>query len=346
VRVLVTGGAGYLGCAVVPLLLGRGHFVRVLDLPPSHDDSPFPFRIENLGLAHCFGWPGLELAYGDVRNEPQAQSALDGVDGVVHLAAVVGHPACAADPALTESVNVGGTRTLLELRRPGQWVVLASTGSVYGRVPDGVCDESTAAAPLTVYGQTKATAERLALAAGNVTVLRFATAFGAGPVTRLDLLPNDLTVQALLRRRLLVYEPAARRSFLHVSDVARAIVFVVENRPLVRDQVLNVGDESLNITKAELAAAVARHVDCTVDLTGAGEDPDQRDYEMSFARLRRLRFTATIDLDTGLAHLVHALDSTGLVSARPGRRFLPHPAVVQLPTGRVAPALAAAPASA
>jgi len=219
-------------------------------------------------------------------------------------------------------------RQLLASRQRDQPMVLASTGSVYGRAPDGVCDETTPVAPLTVYGHTKAAAEQLALQAGNATVLRFATAFGVSPVTRLDLLPNDLTVQALLGRRLVVYQPHALRSFLHVWDIARAVVFAVEHRHLVRDQVLNVGDESLSLCKAEVAEAVGRHVHCAVDLTGEGHDPDQRDYEISFARLRGLGFAATVDLDTGIAHLVHALASTGLVSPQSNRRFLPHPSLV------------------
>jgi nucleoside-diphosphate-sugar epimerase len=334
VHVLVTGGAGYIGSTTVPLLLDRGHQVRVLDLPAptaTIGRGGASFVIGHLGLASCVDRPGFELLHGDVRDPDALAAALHGVDCVVHLAAVVGQPACDADPGLAESVNVEGTRALLRARHLGQRIVLASTTSVYGRVPSGVCDEDTRPAPVSIYGQTKAVAEQLALRAGNVTVLRFATAFGAAPITRLDLLPNDLTAHALTTGRLVVYEPAARRSFLHVYDIARAVVFAVENPTVLNDLVLNVGDTALNLTKAELAHAVARQTGAQVDLTGHGSDPDQRDYHLSFARIRALGFAATVDLEAGIAQLARALGPSGLVPAEPRWRFLPHPAVFATP---------------
>ena len=300
-RVLVTGGAGYVGSTLVPVLLRRGHAVRVLDT----------LRFGDAGLRRWLSHPGLELVRGDVRDLDQVRDALRGVTAVVHLAAVVGYPACAAEPRLAESTNVDGTATLLAARRGEQPVVFASTGSVYGHVPLGVCDEDTPVAPLTLYGRTKAAAEGLTARAGNTTILRFATAFGAGPVTRLDLLPNDFTLRALRDRRLTVFQPAARRTFLHVHDIARAILFTLDHPRRLRDEVLNVGDPALNLTKADLAVLVARHVEVEVDLGGAGHDPDERDYDVSYARLRRLGFHSAVDADSGIRHLLDALTSAG-----------------------------------
>ena len=310
-RVLVTGGAGYVGSTLVPMLLHRGHAVRVLDT----------FRFGDVGLRRWLPHPGLEVVRGDVRDPEQVRDALRGATAVVHLAAVVGYPACAAEPRLAQSTNVDGTATLLAARHRDQPVVFASTGGVYGHVPHGVCDEDTAVAPLTLYGRTKAAGERLAAQAGNTTILRFATAFGAGPITRLDLLPNDFTLRALRDRQLTVFQPAARRTFLHVHDIARAILFALDHQPRLRDEVLNVGDPALNLTKAGVAALVARHVEVEVDLDGHGHDPDERDYDLRYDRLRGLGFHATVDADSGIRHLVRALASSGGSPIRAGHRL-------------------------
>ncbi|KAH6927578.1 hypothetical protein HPB50_005695 [Hyalomma asiaticum] len=196
-EVLVTGGAGYVGSCLVPLLLERGWRVAVYDT-----------------FAGGLG------------------PLLPGVGAVIHLAAVVGYPACSRDPELAEDINVGGTRTLIEQMSPSQRLVYASTGSCYGAVPEGLCTEETPLSPLSVYGRTKAESEDLVLKSGGVA-LRLATVFGVAPRMRVDLLVNDLSRRALRDGELEVYESDFWRSLLHCAR--RGSGLRAGARPLQRD---------------------------------------------------------------------------------------------------------------
>src|SRR5436190_6621152 len=150
-RILVTGGAGYVGSTLVPILLEQGHRVRVLDT----------LKFGGHGLLPCCSNRFFELVRGDVCDPSAVKLAIEGVEAVIHLAAIVGYPACKKEPQLAQATNVEGTRTLLQLRRPDQKIVFASTGSIYGSIPDYVCNEDTPRAPITLYGETKAVAEQM-----------------------------------------------------------------------------------------------------------------------------------------------------------------------------------------
>ena len=206
-KVIVTGGAGYVGTVLVPELLKAGHSVRVVaSLVYSGD-----------GLFGQFRWPGFEFVYGDVRDDRVTQDAVRDADVVIPLAAVVGFPACKRDPELAERTNVGAIAKLSLALSPDQLVVFPSTGSSYGKVA-GVCTELTPLSPLSVYGATKARAEALMVAENDAVALRFATAYGVSPRMRLDLLIHDFVYQAMKARFLLVYEGGARRTFVHVAE--------------------------------------------------------------------------------------------------------------------------------
>jgi nucleoside-diphosphate-sugar epimerase len=303
-RILVTGGAGYVGSTLVPVLLAAGHHVRVLD----------NLRFGGHGLLGCTRYPGFELVEGDVRDPSAVEGAVSGTDAIVHLAAVVGYPACKKDPDLAYATNVGGTRNILAARRPGQRLILASTGSVYGAVPDYLCNEDTPRAPITLYGETKAEAERLVLDAGDAVALRYATAFGASPRMRLDLLPNDFTYQAVHNRSLILYEGGFKRTFVHVIDMARSIVFALDRWANLSDDVYNVGHESMNFTKAEVARKILEHVDYYLYFAEMGSDADRRDYEVSYSKIRSKGFDITVNLDAGLAELVKAVRLINVVN--------------------------------
>ncbi|KAH9370557.1 hypothetical protein HPB48_002512 [Haemaphysalis longicornis] len=254
-HVLVTGGAGYLGSCLVPLLLDRGWKVTVFDT--------FSWGLTPLLPVA----PRLRLIRGDVRDAAALRDALRGVDAVVHLAALVGYPACSRKPLLAEDVNVGGTKTLVAQLSPGQRLVFASTGSCYGAIGPAPCTEQTPLSPLSVYGRTKAEAEAVVLASGGVA-LRLATVFGVAPRLRLDLLLNDFTRRALEDGALDVYEPGFWRSMLH----------------LVCDR-----------TGSEL------------HLGAQGYDEDRRNYRVSHDRIRNLGFKASISLEEGLDELLRIL---------------------------------------
>ncbi|HSV68217.1 MAG TPA: NAD(P)-dependent oxidoreductase [Mycobacteriales bacterium] len=296
-RVLVTGGAGYVGSSLVPLLLGEGHHVRVLD----------HMRSGGEGLLSCCANPRFQIVRGDVSDEEALVSALEDMDAVVHLAALVGHQACQREPAYTWTTNVDGTRRLLEFRGPDQRVLFASTGSVYGKVRDAVCTEQTDVNPLTVYAKSKVAAEELVLTAGNSVVFRYATAFGVSQRLRLDLLVNDFVYQAVQRGNLIVYQGDSRRTLVHVRDMARSIAFALQRWDSFVDDIYNVGNESLNLSKAEIAHTIRERVNCYLHFAEFASDPDQRDYFVSYEKIRNKGFVTEVDLATGLSELIPAV---------------------------------------
>ena len=295
-RILVTGGAGYVGSALVPMLLEQGHRVRVLDT----------LKFGGQGLLPCCAHRHFELMKGDVCDPAAAPKALDSVDAIIHLAAIVGYPACKKEPHVAQATNVDGTANLLRHRKPDQRFLFASTGSIYGSVPDYVCNENTPRTPITLYGETKAKAEELVLNAGNGLAYRFATAFGVSNRMRLDLMPNDFTYQAVRNRNLIVYEGGFKRTFVHVRDMARSFMFALEKWDDVKDDVYNVGHESMNFTKEDVARKIMEHVDYYLHFAEVGSDADQRNYEVSYEKIRKKGFETTIDLDRGVAELVRA----------------------------------------
>jgi nucleoside-diphosphate-sugar epimerase len=295
-RILVTGGAGYVGSTMVPMLLEQGHRVRVVDM----------LKFGGHGLLPCCSNRFFEMTKGDVCDPAVARAALDGMDAVIHLAAIVGYPACKKEPQLAHTVNVDGTANLLRHRKPDQKFLFASTGSIYGSIPDYVCNEETPRAPITLYGETKATAEQLVLDAGNSVAYRFATAFGVSNRMRLDLMPNDFTYQAVHNRNLIVYEGGFKRTFVHVRDMARSFIFALERWNEVKDDVYNVGHETMNFTKEDVARKIMEHVDYYLHFAEVGSDADQRNYEVSYEKIRKIGFETTVDLDRGIAELVRA----------------------------------------
>jgi nucleoside-diphosphate-sugar epimerase len=295
-RILVTGGAGYVGSTLVPLLLEQGHRVRVLD----------NLKFGGHGLLPCCQNRFFELMQGDVCDPAAARSAVDGMEAIIHLAAIVGYPACKKEPQLAQAVNVDGTRNLLQFRNANTKFLFASTGSIYGSIPDYVCNEETPRAPITLYGETKAAAEQMVLDAGNAVAYRFATAFGVSNRMRLDLMPNDFTYQAVKNKNLIVYEGGYKRTFVHVRDMARSFMFALERWSEIRDDVYNVGHETMNFTKEDVARKILEHVDYYLHFAEVGTDADQRNYEVSYEKIRKKGFETTIDLDRGISELVRA----------------------------------------
>lgn len=309
-KAFVTGGAGYVGSLLVDRLLDASYEVVVYDNLSYGVSSLFTRFIE----------PSFRFVRGDVRDRDHLGQTIREVrpDVIFHLAAVVGYPACARQPKDAMDINVGGTRNVAEVSR-GIPIVFASTGSAYGKV-EGICTEDSPCEPLSLYGQTKRTGELLLLERGDATILRFATAFGLSHRLRLDLLPNDFTFQAVHNRQLIVYEPQYRRTFIHVRDMARALHFVWERFERTREQTFNVGDELMNLTKREVAEAILRKTDYYLHYADVGTDADQRDYEVSYEKIRQAGFRTEIDLDHGLNELVTAFKNmtfanTGEISA-------------------------------
>lgn len=278
-RVLVTGGAGYLGTAVVRALIDARRPVTVLDRF-DHGTQPL---LSAVARSHSL----VSVVRGDVCDPGAVADALTSADAVIHLAGIVGYPACDADPREADRTNVEGTRLLCS-RLEGRPLLFASTGSTYGKV-DGLALESQPISPLTRYGRNKAEAEGFVRDAGGVS-FRLATLYGTSCRMRWDLLPHTFTREAATTGVLHLYEGRARRTFLHVKDAAAAFVEALGTKRqygggLFPGEVYNVGRPQGNGTKAGVAAVVAGVTNCQVVEVG-GEDPDQRDYNVGFGKIR------------------------------------------------------------
>jgi len=295
-KVLVTGGAGYVGSVVVRQLLANGHRVHVVDNLMFGGQTMLPLFIN----------PNFSFSMVDICDRSALASEMEGVDAVVHLAALVGYPLCKKMPERAVEVNVGGTRNVIETMPSDARLIYASTGSNYGEVT-GVCTEDTPLNPLSLYGRVKTEAEELCLSRSNSIALRFATAYGLSPRPRLDLMINDFCWQAIHQRYLVVYEKHFRRTFIHVLDIARAIVHMLECFDGLEHTVFNVGHESLNFTKEDIVQLIKKRVDFLVYFAEFGKDEDRRDYEVDYSRIREAGFEVSVDIEQGLAELTNGL---------------------------------------
>jgi len=293
-RVFVTGGAGFVGSVLVPMMLDRGWRVRV------YDNLLYGVR----GLLSCFLRKDFELVKGDVRNKKQLQKAVEGCDAVVHLAALVGYPVCKKDENAAVTTNVGGTVALCEALDEKTPLVFASTGSCYGNL-EGVCKEELPLKPLTIYGQTKALAEEAVMQRNNYVIYRFATGYGVSSRLRLDLLINDFCYKAVREHNLIVYERHFQRTFIHVQDMARAFMFALENFDRMKGEVYNVGSEDMNLTKQYVAEFIRERVPFYLHYADVGHDEDRRDYAVSYKKIREVGWSAKTTLEEGVEQLIN-----------------------------------------
>lgn len=296
-RILITGGAGYLGTTLIPMLWQRGHEITVLDNLMFGGQSLLPFM----------RYAGFEFVKGDVRDENLVRDLGDKNDAVIHLAAIVGFPACGADPDRAETINLNGAVNVSRAFDLNKRVLYASSVSVYGSVPSGVCDELTQPEPLSLYGKTKLKAEQLLQMYTRCTSFRFPTLFGVSPRMRLDLMPNQLIYEAVTRKALVIYEENVRRPFLHVSDAARALIFALENPTTTEGEIFIPGDFTCNTTKRRLCEVIQSITDCKVVYDDKSKDADGRDYEVSFEKFNKLGYKTHCSLFAGLCEVKRAV---------------------------------------
>jgi nucleoside-diphosphate-sugar epimerase len=311
-NILVTGGAGYLGSLLVPHLLAKQHRVRVVD-SLLHDGR---------SLLGVWSHPEFEFWRTDIRDQGPIRAALANIDAVVHLAAIVGDPACARQPDLARAVNLEASIQLLEeSRRAGvARFVFASTCSNYGRMDDAdqYVDETAPLRPLSLYAETKVTVEQALLDSGMpddlcATSLRFATLFGVSPRMRFDLTVNEFTMELLTKKRLVVFGEQFWRPYVHVRDAARAIELVLIADPQkVKGQIFNVGSTTQNYRKKQLVELICTY-EPAVTIEYVQRDEDPRDYRVSFARIKeQLNFEPLYTVRDGIGEVVHLIRSTAL----------------------------------
>lgn len=293
-RVLVTGGAGYIGSVLIPELL-KFCKIRVID----------NLTYGYYGIIPYIGNSNFELVKADICNSNAVKKSLENVDIVVHLAAIVGYPACKAQPKLANEVNYEGTKKLVDLCKVP--IIFASTGSNYGHVTD-ICTEENPLNPLTEYGKTKVKAEEAVKSHSDFVIYRFSTGFGLSLRPRLDLLINDFLFRAMKEKELILYEKDYWRAFIHVKDMAEGLIFAIKNFDKMNGEVYNVGSENLCMTKEGVALIIKEYVDFYLKFAGFGEDPDERNYKVSFNKIKKLGFKTKYDLDYGIKEMMEAYE--------------------------------------
>ena len=295
-KILVTGGAGYIGSILVPELLKQKHQVTVLD--------NFMYNQSSL-LDVCYD-PNLTVGRGDTRDKALVTKLLKDADVIIPLACLTGAPLCAKDPVGAESIIVGGVEMILKLRSKSQKIIYPTTNSGYGVGQKGKhCTEKTPLNPISLYGQLKVKAENAILEAGNGISLRLATAFGLSPRMRLDLLVNDFTYRAVYDRFVVLFEAHFKRNYIHVRDISKAFIHAMNNFEKMKNEPYNVGLSDTNISKLELCQEIKKYVpEFYFVESKIGEDPDKRDYIVSNEKIEKAGFKPDFPLSRGIEELI------------------------------------------
>jgi len=295
-QVLVTGGAGYLGSILCEHLLDAGYHVIVIDNLMYRQHSLF----------HLCSNQRFEFVFGDSRDEGLMRRLIKRADVIIPLAAIVGAPACDRDITLAKSVNLEAVRLIKKLRSPGQSIIIPITNSGYGARSGKVfCTEDTPLEPISLYGQTKIEAEKEILDGPNAISLRLATVFGMSPRMRLDLLVNHFVYVACTDGYIVIFEKDFKRNYIHIRDAADCFVYCIEHADKMAGRPYNVGLDSANLSKEELALKIKGYVpNFYIHFSEVGNDPDKRNYIVSNERLKKAGFEAQRSLDDGIKELL------------------------------------------
>lgn len=294
-RVLITGGAGYLGSVLVERLLKYDYNVTVLD----------NLMYNQTSLIHYSHNKNFDFIYGDVRDKSLLEKLVNNFDVIIPLAAIVGFPACDRDKELATQINYEQVKTICELIKDTNIkIVYPNTNSGYGIGENGECTENSPLNPISHYGVTKVNAEKEVLKIGGISI-RLATVFGSSPRMRMDLLVNEFVYKALTDKYITIFEKNFQRNYIHIRDVAKTFQYMIENYENYKGEVFNVGLSSANLTKKELVEKIKEHIpNFAITYSDFYEDPDKRDYLVSNAKIESTGWRPDWSLDDGIEELI------------------------------------------
>lgn len=296
-KVLITGGAGYLGSTAAEYLLSKGYAVTVLD----------NLMYKQLSLLHLFKNDNFRFVKGDVRNKELLQTLVKSHDVIIPLAAIVGMPACKDNPQLTIEVNYEQIVHIVEVLTSEQKLIMPNTNSQYGSSEE-IITESSPFNPLSLYAKTKCDAEDAVIAAGGIA-LRLATVFGVSPRMRQDLLVNDFVYKSVVDGYLVLFEAHFKRNYIHVQDIARVFEFMIDNYDTARSQAYNVGLSTANLSKLELAEKIKEYIpNLVINQNEFKQDFDKRNYIVSNDKIESLGWKPIYNLGYGIQQLIQAYD--------------------------------------
>jgi len=295
-KILVTGGAGYLGSILVPELLAQSHSVTVLDSLMYGQNSLF----------ECCANSKFNFIKGDICDEVLISELICQFDVIIPLAAIVGAPACKINPTFTKQVNYTAHINIIKKLSPSQIAIFPTTNSGYGiGKKDSYCTEESPLRPISEYGRMKVDIEKAFLDKGNAITYRLATVFGMSPRMRLDLLVNDFTYRAYKDRFIILFEEHFHRNFIHIRDVAKAFIFGITNYEKMKGEPFNVGLSSANLTKRQLCEKIKQYVpEFYIHSAPVGKDLDKRDYIISNEKIESLGWQTDHTLDMGIIELL------------------------------------------
>jgi len=298
-KILITGGAGYLGSVITGKMLNAGHEVIVLD----------KLIFNQVSLLTYTSNSNFKFIHGDVRNETLLERLCDEVDVIIPLAAIVGFPACDAEPELANEINFKQIFNIVKFSKgKDKKIIYPNTNSGYGLGTGQIeCTEDSPLSPLSIYGTTKCEAENFLKNETDAIIFRLATVFGVSPRMRTDLLVNDFTYKAITDKYIVVFEKTFKRNFIHIQDVANAFLFMLDNYDQYKGEIFNVGLSDANLNKEELLNKIKEHVNnFAVVYDDYYEDPDKRNYIVSNVKIESTRWKPNWDLDKGIEELIMA----------------------------------------
>jgi nucleoside-diphosphate-sugar epimerase len=295
-RILVTGGAGYIGSVLVPTLLRLGHEVTVVD----------NFMYKQASLNQCCSFLNFNVVNGDIRHKDFMRPLYEAAEVVIPLAAYVGAPLCVRDQVGAQTVNHDAIILMLDLLRSDQKVLMPTTNSAYGSGDkNNFCDENSPLNPISKYAVDKVAIEKELLKRKNSISFRLATVFGMSPRMRIDLLVNDFVYRAVHDRFVILFESHFKRNYIHLTDVVGAFIHGIENFESMRGEIFNVGLSDANVSKAELCERIREQIpEFVVVEASLARDPDQRNYIVSNTKLESTGWRPKISLDAGIRELI------------------------------------------